>query len=68
MRLLREMAEERIKLVARLDAIAMWNIAGKTIDELTEVEIDKIETKRKLRAVEDEISAYIQHGEGETDV
>lgn len=55
----REMAEKRTRLMARLEAIAMWNTAGKTIDELTDVQLDKIETQRQLIEIDAVIAAYI---------
>lgn len=56
----RELAEERAKLQARLNGIAMWNTAGKTIDQLAEVELDKIETMRRLAEVNRQIDDYIE--------
>jgi hypothetical protein len=55
----REMAETRVRLIARLEAIAAWNTYGKTIDELTDVQVDKIETQRKLAEVNAAIAAHI---------
>lgn len=55
-----EMAEERTKLLATLEAISMWNTAGKSIDELTEVALQRIETDKRLHEVEAEIRAYVE--------
>lgn len=53
------LAKERIDLQQRLAGIAMWNTYGKTADELTEVEVIRIETLKRLSEIGTEIDAYI---------
>ena len=53
------LAKERVELMARLAAISQWNISGKTVDELTAVEVQRIETTKRLTEVEGLISAYV---------
>lgn len=55
-----EMARERTQLIATLEGIGMWNTYGKTVDELSEVALEKIETEKRLFEVDAEIRQYVE--------
>lgn len=54
------LAAEKVKLEQRLMAIGMMNVYGKKLDDLIALETDKIETMKKLSAVERAINTYVQ--------
>ena len=67
---IKELAERKAFLRRRLEAISMCNVYGKTIDELTNINLSQIETQRELFDVESQIRDYIEGrailGEGNT--
>ncbi len=54
-----ELAREKIRLQQMLEAIAMTNVYGRSLDELTDLELKQIETRKRLIQVEREIAQYI---------
>ena len=56
------LAKQRVELICRLQQIRQWNISGKTLDELTAVEVQRIETTKRLTEVERLISLYVNGG------
>lgn len=53
-----DLAKRKTYLQARLQAIVMSNVYGKTLDQLTEVELDKMNTIKELNEVNGEINRY----------
>lgn len=56
------LAKRKTYLQARLQAIAISNVYGKSIDELTAMQVDKIDTERELNVIEGQIRHYILSG------
>ncbi len=54
-----ELAREKIRLQQMLEAIAMTNFYGRSLDELTDLALKQIETRKRLIQVEREIAQYI---------
>ena len=59
---IKQLAQRKVQLQSRLMLIAAWNTAGKTEEELADVELRQIETLRELNMIEREISKYVAGG------
>lgn len=53
-----ELAKRKVYLEMRLSGISMSNVYGKTIDELTELEIDRAQTRKELNQILLQIQQY----------
>jgi hypothetical protein len=55
-----ELAKRKTELKLTLQAISQCNVYGKTVSELTELEIQQINARKELHDVQAKIDAYIQ--------
>jgi hypothetical protein len=55
-----DMAAEKVSLGMRLEGLAMLNTFGMSVEDRIKVEIDDIQTRKRLTQVNSEISSYIQ--------
>lgn len=55
-----ELAKQKTFLEARLNAISMSNVYGRSLDEITALNLDHMKTERSLFAIERQIRDYIE--------